>query len=132
VNSGRAFEVGLVQLCGGLDDVLAIVENDQHPLVAHKAGQNWNMRLRQRRKPKGAGQGAREKLRIGRRGEIHEPCSVVIPRGHLMSNRQRDACLPDAPAADDRSAGKLVPLFRFRLAKRRPRVPRSGNRGPER
>ena len=88
------------QTRGGLDDMLAIVEHQEHPFIAQKREQavgrilRGNVEANRRRNRCG------QQLWVADSGQIHKPKAVFVAIGEPLGSRNGDAGLTDTGRSD--------------------------------
>jgi hypothetical protein len=94
------------------NDVLAIVEHEQHLLVAQPSGQpRYRVGARQR-DPQHGPEGARHQLGIRQRGEPDERCAVRIRRAYGLGDGYRYRGFADPARPNDAHKATLIQLLR--------------------
>ncbi len=99
---GRALQDRFDQQGRLIDDMLAIVEDDQYMPAAQMIDQCRQIRLRELGDAQGIGDGGRNELGIRQRREIDEAAPVREAALHFMGDGERHAGLPEAAASHDR------------------------------
>src|SRR5271170_1727260 len=92
----RVVENRLGEKCGGVDDVLATVKNDQHLLFAKKVCQTRNWNVRPQWNFKRGSDGTWNKIRTGHRREIDETGTMFIVGLPCMGQSQRHCRFSDS------------------------------------
>ena len=96
------------QLRHGVQQVLAVVEHDQHPTRAQRLRQGRDLRFGAELDTQHTGHCGCNNRRVGKRRQFDEPHAVVIGSAQPVGERLRQRRLADAAAADD--GHKLVQL----------------------
>jgi hypothetical protein len=96
-----ALEERLGEQSSCVDEMLAIVQHNQHVAAAQQRHEAWERVFRQDADPECGCKSCRYQLAVGEGREIDEAYAVWQPRAHAVGDGQCDRGLADAPRARD-------------------------------
>ena len=97
----RALKNRRSQSRGGGDDVLAIIEHQQHPLISEPGKKAAHRIVGADLHPDRGSDGARHQARIAERRKIDQPNPMLVGLDQRFGNRQRERGFADPAGSDD-------------------------------
>ncbi len=107
----RTFQDPYGQSRSGIDHVLAIIEQQEHPLVPEICDQTWERVLGANLEPKHGGKRGRNEVGVTDRCQINQPDAMLMNLDQLLGHGESDGGLADATGSNDAEKSVARQLF---------------------